>query len=155
MNFFASSKLSVQFWDSRSLYWKVFFSGVSQIRRDCILCLLKCWDLSMISEKKSIFWFFSRIHFPVNILAWNLVGCCKRTKYTLTASLVGPVGGGWQKRGLNLKNHPKSVFFALLDPPPNILNFCDHHCKGKVFTDIFHVESLCRTYLLWAVWLFE
>jgi len=44
--FWTSSQLSVTFWNCRLLFWKIWFSGVSKIRRDCILSLFKCWALS-------------------------------------------------------------------------------------------------------------
>ena len=67
------------------------------------------------------------------------MGCCETPKYTFTASLVG---AGWQKRDLNLKIAPKSEVFAPLVPNEGSANFFYHHCKGKVFTYIFYVESL-------------
>ena len=36
-----------------------------------------------------------------------------------------------------------------------MFNFFYHHCKGKAFTDIFCVESLFPTCLVWALWLYE
>jgi len=34
----------------KTQYWNVCFNGSSQIRRDCTLCLLKCWAFTFTSE---------------------------------------------------------------------------------------------------------
>jgi len=46
-------------------------------------------------------------------------------------------------------------YFPLLTAPNFFKTFCDHHRKDKVLADIFYVESLFPTCLVWALWLFE
>jgi len=67
------------------------------------------------------------------------VGCCKTPKSTFSASLVGLVGIA--EEGLEPQNSPEIGGFSLLGPPKKgSVNLFDHHCKGKVFTNIFCAE---------------
>jgi len=49
---FWTSQLLVQFRYCRLLHWKVWFSGGSQIRHECLLCLF--WALTMTRETSSL-----------------------------------------------------------------------------------------------------
>jgi len=69
-------------------------------------------------------------------MLWN-----NQLAYTFSARLVGLVGAGCQKSRLNLKIPPKSVVFAPLDPQPKSVNVFVHHCKGKIFTNIFYARK--------------
>jgi len=66
--------------------------------------------------------------------------------------------GSWvltgRKMGWTAENHQKSWFLPRWTPAKSF-SFFDHHCKGKVFTDIFYIESLFPTCLVWVLWLFE
>jgi len=61
---------------------------------------------------------------------------------------MGVVGAGWQKSGLNLEIR---VFCPLGTPKKGSVNLFYHHYKGKVFTNIFYVESLFPMCLVWAL----
>jgi len=56
--------------------------------------------------------------------------------YTFSASLVRLVGAGWHKSGMNLKTTLNSEVFVPLAPQQKNCQLFDHHCKGKVFTNI-------------------
>jgi len=62
--------------------------------------------------------FLLKYKFPVKILAWNLAGWRKASKYNFAASLGRLPSTDWQKSSLNLKIPAKSVVFAPLVPPP-------------------------------------
>ena len=86
------------------------------------------------------------------------MACSKSPKNTCSSTLMGLVGPDWQKSGLNGKNTSKSLdISAFAPPPPKAFStfFDPHHCKGKVLIDIFCVESLFPTCLVWALWTFE
>ena len=81
------------------------------------------------------------------------MGCCRIPKYTCSATLVGFMGVDWQKSGLN---HEKwNPWFLPRWTPTKNFNIFDHYRIGKVLTDIFYVETLLPTCLVWALWLFE
>jgi len=90
----------------------------------------------------------------VNVLAWNLVGCCKIPKNTCSATSRRFVSDNWQKSGLSDKKTKLLGFSPVWSPKTNF-NFCDNHRKGKVLTDIFYLESLVPTILIWALRFFE
>jgi len=60
----------------------------------------------------------------------------KTSKYACSATLVRFVGVDWKKSGLNRKK-TKSLVFAPLNHSLKNFQLFYHHCKGKVFTDIF------------------
>ena len=67
----------------------------------------------------------------------------------LSASLVGLAGSDWQKSHWTSK-YPEFRGFCPLGPLHKVsVNLIDHHCKGKVFTNIFYVESLFPTCLVY------
>jgi len=82
------------------------------------------------------------------------VECCETSKYTFSATLVGFVGAGWQKSGLNRKRR-NPWFLHYWTPTKNNFHFVDHHCKGKVLTDISYGESVFPTRLVSALLLFK
>jgi len=71
-----------------------------------------------------------------------MVGCCKTLKYSFSASLVGLVGAGCQKSGLNLKIPPKFVVFASLDPPPKVVTFLIIIAKVRSSQTVF-MQKVC------------
>jgi len=70
------------------------------------------------------------------------MGCCTTHKCTCSATLLDLVSVDWQKKGLNRKKYIKFLDIAPFVPTKTCFNFFDHHCKGKVLTDTFYVESL-------------
>jgi len=79
------------------------------------------------------------------------MGCCKTPIYTFSATLVGTdwKKGAWTAKKQNLWILPRWTTHQ------KYFTFFDHHCKGKVLTDIFYAESLLPTCLIWALWLLE
>jgi len=57
-----------------------------------VMAINGAWKL--LSHLVDILILFPNTNFPVNILAWNLLGCCKTPKYTFFASLVVVVATG-------------------------------------------------------------
>jgi len=82
------------------------------------------------------------------------MGCCMRPKYTCSATLVGLVGADWRKSDLNRKKQNHWILPRSTPHQKQFLLFY-HHCKGKAPMDIFYVERLFPTCLVWALWLFE
>jgi len=58
------------------------------------------------------FFVLFRYNFPINISAWNLVGCCKTPKFTFSASWVGLVG-----KWLDPQSTTEFSWYSVFGPP--------------------------------------
>ena len=66
--------------------------------------------------------------------------------------------GSWVLTGRNvawIARNRNPWFCPVVVPTKENFNFFYHHCKGKVLTNIFYVETLFQTCLVWALRLFE
>jgi len=76
--------------------------------------------------------------------------------YTHLFCNLGGVRGCWLAEEWLAARKNEILGFCPVGPHQKKVQFFDHHhCKGKVLTDIFNVESFVSTCLVWGLWLFE